>query len=73
MVSLERNRLILLQLSIYSSLKNVNFLVSLMIACGRTDSDRRQELVKLFGLLRSDGIFPSAVTLGQVSVFRSGY
>ena len=29
------------------------------------DSDRRQDVVKLFGLLRSDGIFPSAVTLGQ--------
>jgi len=38
---------------------------SLIVACGRTDSDRRQEIVKLFGLLRSDGIFPSAVTLGQ--------
>jgi len=36
-----------------------------MVACGRTSSDRRVELVKLFGLLRSDGIFPSAVTLGQ--------
>ena len=37
----------------------------LMIACGRARSDRRVELVKLFGLLRSDGLFPSAVTLGQ--------
>jgi len=36
-----------------------------MIACGRAASDRRVELAKLFGLLRSDGIFPSAVTLGQ--------
>ena len=36
-----------------------------MVACGRAESDRRVELVKLFGLLRSDGIFPSAVTLGQ--------
>lgn len=36
-----------------------------MIACGRSNNDRRVELVKLFGLLRSDGIFPSAVTLGQ--------
>ena len=36
-----------------------------MVACGRSKSDRRVELVKLFGLLRSDGIFPSAVTLGQ--------
>ena len=36
-----------------------------MIACGRASSDRRVEVVKLFGLLRSDGIFPSAVTLGQ--------
>jgi len=38
---------------------------AMMVACGRTRSDRRVELVKLFGLLRSDGIFPSAVTLGQ--------
>jgi len=38
---------------------------ALIAACGRTGNDRRLELVKLFGLLRSDGIFPSAVTLGQ--------
>jgi hypothetical protein len=38
---------------------------ALMVACGRTKNDRRTELVRLFGLLRSDGIFPSAVTLGQ--------
>jgi len=38
---------------------------ALMVACGRINSDRRTELVKLFGLLRSDAIFPSAVTLGQ--------
>jgi hypothetical protein len=38
---------------------------ALMVACGRARSDRRVEVVKLFGLLRSDGIFPSAVTLGQ--------
>lgn len=38
---------------------------ALIVACGRTMSDRRMELVRLFGLLRSDGIFPSAVTLGQ--------
>lgn len=38
---------------------------AMIVACGRTMSDRRMELVKLFGLLRSDGIFPSAVTLGQ--------
>eukprot|EP00978_Attheya_sp_CCMP212_P000484 scaffold951_cov62-Attheya_sp.AAC.2 len=37
----------------------------LMVACGRSGSDRRVELVKIFGFLRSDGIFPSAVTLGQ--------
>jgi hypothetical protein len=36
-----------------------------MVACGRTKNDRRFELVRLFGLLRSDGIFPSAMTLGQ--------
>lgn len=33
---------------------------ALMVACGRSRSDRRVELVKLFGLLRSDGVFPSA-------------
>jgi hypothetical protein len=38
---------------------------ALIVACGRTRTDRRMELVKLFGLLRSDGILPSAVTLGQ--------
>ena len=38
---------------------------ALMVACGRTGSDRRGELVRLFGMLRSDGVFPSAVTLGQ--------
>lgn len=38
---------------------------AMMVACGRSTSDRRVELVKLFGLLRLDGIFPSAVTLGQ--------
>ena len=38
---------------------------ALMVACGRTRNDRRTELVRLFGLLRSDGIFPSAMTLGQ--------
>ena len=38
---------------------------ALIYACQKTNGDRRVELVKLFGLLRSDGIFPSAVTLGQ--------
>jgi hypothetical protein len=38
---------------------------ALIVACGRAKHDRRSELVKIFGLLRSDGIFPSAVTLGQ--------
>jgi len=38
---------------------------ALIVACGCVASDRRVELAKLFGLLRSDGIFPTAVTLGQ--------
>lgn len=38
---------------------------ALIVACGRSHSDRRVELVRLFGFLRSDGIFPSAVTLGH--------
>ena len=31
---------------------------SLIVACGSCSSDKRIEVVKLFGLLRSDGIFP---------------
>lgn len=38
---------------------------ALMVACGRAKSDRRVELVKAFGFLHADAIFPSAVTLGQ--------
>ena len=38
---------------------------ALIVACGCVSTDRRVELGKLFGLLRGDGIFPSAVTLGQ--------
>ena len=38
---------------------------AMIVACGCASTDRRVELGKLFGLLRADGIFPSAVTLGQ--------
>ena len=38
---------------------------ALIVACGRTQNDRRTELVKLFGHLRADGISPSAITMGQ--------
>ena len=38
---------------------------AMIVACGCVSTDRRVELGKLFGLLRGDGIFPSAVTLGQ--------
>lgn len=38
---------------------------ALIVACARCGTDRRVELMKLYGLLRSDGIFPNAVTLGQ--------
>ena len=38
---------------------------ALIVACGRCGTDRRVELMKLYGLMRSDGIFPNAVTLGQ--------
>ncbi|KAL7544101.1 hypothetical protein ACHAXR_013579, partial [Thalassiosira sp. AJA248-18] len=38
---------------------------ALIVACGRCGTDRRIELMKLYGLMRSDGIFPNAVTLGQ--------
>jgi hypothetical protein len=35
------------------------------VACGKCGTDRRVELMKLYGLMRTDGIFPNAVTLGQ--------
>ena len=38
---------------------------ALIVACGRSGTDRRVELMKLYGLMRTDGIFPNAVTLGQ--------
>ena len=38
---------------------------ALIVACRRSGSDRRVELVVLFRFLRSDTIFSSAVTLGQ--------
>ena len=38
---------------------------ALIVACGRCGTDRRVELMKLYGLMRSDGIFPNAVTMGQ--------
>jgi hypothetical protein len=38
---------------------------ALIVACGKCGTDRRVELMKLFGLMRTDGIFPNAVTLGQ--------
>lgn len=38
---------------------------AMIVVCGCVSTDRRVELGKLFGLLRGDGIFPSAVTLGQ--------
>jgi len=38
---------------------------ALIVACGRSGTDRRIELMKLYGLMRADGIFPNAVTLGQ--------
>jgi len=38
---------------------------ALIVACGKCGSDRRLELMKLYSLMRTDGIFPNAVTLGQ--------
>lgn len=38
---------------------------SLIIACGRVATDRRAEIVNLFGLMRQQGVVPSSVTLGQ--------
>ena len=37
---------------------------ALIVACGRCGTDRRNELTKLYGLMRMDGIFMNAVTLG---------
>jgi hypothetical protein len=38
---------------------------ALIVACGKCGTDRRVELMKLYGLMRNDGIFPDALTLGQ--------
>lgn len=38
---------------------------ALIVACGKCGTDRRVELMKLYGLMRTDSIFPNAVTLGQ--------
>lgn len=38
---------------------------ALIVSCGKCGTDRRVELMKLYGLMRNDGIFPDAVTLGQ--------
>ena len=38
---------------------------ALILGCARSGTDRRIELMKLYGLMRTDGIFPNAVTLGQ--------
>lgn len=47
---------------------------ALIVACGRCGTDRRVELTKLYGLLRADGIFPNAVTLGQYTkALSAGY
>lgn len=68
----QQSRYLLRALGAFRLLRNKQRIVAdeaayraLIAACGRTGNDRRLELVKLFGLLRSDGIFPSAVTLGQ--------
>lgn len=68
----QQSRYLLRALGAFRHLRNKQRIVAdeaayraLIAACGRTSNDRRLELVKLFGLLRSDGIFPSAVTLGQ--------
>jgi hypothetical protein len=37
---------------------------ALIVSCGRCGTDRRTELTKLYGLMRIDGIFMNAVTLG---------
>ncbi|KAL3826923.1 hypothetical protein ACHAXA_006003 [Cyclostephanos tholiformis] len=37
---------------------------ALIVACGKCGTDRRNELTKLYGLMRMDGILMNAVTLG---------
>lgn len=68
----EKSKILLRSLGALRSLRSYRRIVAdeaayraLIVACGRCGTDRRVELMKLYGLLRADGIFPNAVTLGQ--------
>ena len=68
----EKSKILLRSLGALRNLRSYRRIVAdeasyraLIVACGRCGTDRRVELTKLFGLLRADGIFPNAVTLGQ--------
>ncbi|KAL3782651.1 hypothetical protein HJC23_010160 [Cyclotella cryptica] len=68
----EKSKVILRALGAFRTLRSHRRIIAdeaayraLIVACGKCGSDRRVELMKLYGLMRSDGIFPNAVTLGQ--------
>lgn len=68
----EKSKILLRSLGALRTLRSYRRIVAdeaayraLIVACGRCGTDRRVELTKLYGLLRADGIFPNAVTLGQ--------
>jgi len=67
----EKSKIILRSLGVLRNLRNHRRIVgdeasyrALIVACGRCGTDRRTELTKLYGLMRMDGIFMNAVTLG---------
>lgn len=68
----EKSKILLRSLGALRTLRSYRRIVAdeaayraLIVACGRCGTDRRVELTKLYGLMRADGIFPNAVTLGQ--------
>lgn len=68
----DKSKIILRALGAFRTLRSHRRIIAdeaayraLIVACGKCGTDRRVELMKLYGLMRSDGIFPNAVTLGQ--------
>lgn len=67
----EKSKILLRSLGVLRNLRNHRRIAgdeasyrALIVACGRCGTDRRIELTKLYGLMRMDGIFMNAVTLG---------
>ena len=67
----EKSKILLRSLGVLRNIRNHRRIVgdeasyrALIVACGRCGTDRRTELTKLYGLMRMDGIFMNAVTLG---------